>query len=316
VLDGSDDFASDLPAERARSWHAWVPITVGCDNHCTYCVVPSVRGPERSREVDDILAECRTLAADGVVEITLLGQNVNSYGRDLYGSPRFAEVLASAAATGVARVRFATSHPKDLSQETIEIIATTPEVCPYVHLPVQSGSNAVLEAMNRRYTRESYLALVDRMRDQIPNLALSTDIIVGFPGETDDDFEDTLELVRAIQPDQAFTFIYSPRAGTPAAKMTETVPRELSQKRFDRLVEVVHASATAKNAALVGDTLDVLFEGPSKRDQTMLTGRTETNKVVHAPVPDADAPDALVGTIVPVRIEAAQTWFLSGALAG
>jgi tRNA-2-methylthio-N6-dimethylallyladenosine synthase len=220
------------------------------------------------------------------------------------------------AEAGVERVRFATSHPKDLSEETIAVIAGTPQVCSYVHLPVQSGSNRILEAMNRRYTRDSYLELVSRMRDEIPGLALSTDVIVGFPGESRSDFDDTLDLIERIEPDQAFTFIYSPRDGTPAATMADQVPRETSQQRFDRLVDVVHASATSRNEALVGKTLDVLFEGPSKRDQDMLTGRTETNKVVHVPVPDPEDPGDLVGRITPVSIDSAHTWFLSGTLQG
>jgi tRNA-2-methylthio-N6-dimethylallyladenosine synthase len=328
VLDSSDEFASDLPSSRERSWHAWIPITVGCDNYCSYCIVPYVRGPERSRPIEEILAEASTLVGDGVKEITLLGQNVNSYGRDVYGEPRFAEVLERVADSGVSRVRFATSHPKDLSPETIRVLREIDEVCPYLHLPVQSGSDRILQAMNRRYTRDSYMDLVQRVYDSVPGIALSTDVIVGFPGETDEDFEDTLDLVERGRFDQAFTFIYSPREGTPAAKLEDRVPRETAQARFDRLVEVVHRSAQAKNAALVGSTTDVLFEGTSKRDDTMLTGRTPTNKVVHVPLTqdartiEGDAPatlgtpaDRYVGRILPVNIEASHTWFLTGSLA-
>ncbi len=323
VLDSSDDFVTDLPSQRERAWHAWVPITVGCDNHCTYCIVPYVRGPERSRTMDDVLDEAARLVDDGVKEITLLGQNVNSYGRDLYGEPRFAEILERVASTGVARVRFATSHPKDISPETIRVLAETEQVCPYLHLPVQSGSNRILEAMNRRYTREQYMKLVDSVYAQVPGIAMSTDVIVGFPGETDRDFEDTLELVEHGRFDQAFTFIYSPRDGTPAAQLEERVPREVSQERFDRLIEVVHRSAQTKNDAVVGQTVDVLFEGTSKRDENMLTGRTATNKVVHVPLA-ADATSApaggsaaldaaaYTGHILPVTIEEAHTWFLTG----
>ncbi|MBA4370511.1 MAG: tRNA (N6-isopentenyl adenosine(37)-C2)-methylthiotransferase MiaB [Coriobacteriaceae bacterium] len=316
VLDSSDTFASDLPSEREHPWHAWVPLMVGCDNFCSYCIVPYVRGRERSRPIGKVVAECERLAADGVVEVTLLGQNVNSYGRDLYGAPRFAEALRRVAATGVRRVRFATSHPKDLSPETIAAMAETPGVCPYLHLPVQSGSDDVLAAMNRHYTKDSYLALVERLYEAIPGLALSTDIIVGFPGETDDDFAETLDVVRRCRFDQAFTFIYSPREGTKAAALTCSVPGDVVHERFDRLVELVQASALEKNRAYVGTVRDVLWEGPSKRDESMLAGRTDTNKVVHAPCPAGHSPQSYAGSFCEVGIEAAQTWFLSGFLSG
>lgn len=324
VIDSGDDFVSDLPASRERTWHAWLPITVGCNNYCTYCIVPFVRGVERSRPLETITREASCLVADGVKEITLLGQNVNSYGRDIYGDTRFAETLVAVAETGIERIRFATSHPKDLSPDTIDVLANVDAVCPYLHLPVQSGSDRILQAMNRRYTRDHYLGLVDTLYDTIPGLALSTDVIVGFPGETDQDFADTLDLVERSRLDQAFTFIYSPREGTPAASMGNRVPREVSQTRFDRLVEIVHASAQAKNDRLVGTTTDVLFEGRSKRDHAMLTGRTPTNKVVHVPAggdpnnsdaPDTDTPTTVGGTTAPVLIEEAHTWFLKGSLA-
>jgi len=314
ILSESIDFASDLPGEREHAWHAWVPITVGCNNFCSYCIVPYVRGKERSRALADITAETSRLVEDGVLEVTLLGQNVNSYGRDLYGEPRFAEVLRAVAATGVQRIRFATSHPKDLSEDTIAALAEVPAVVPYLHLPVQSGSNRILERMNRVYTRETYIDLVDRLYAAIPHLALSTDIIVGFPGETEADFEDTLDVVRYARYDQAFTFIYSPRQGTPAAQMPDQVDRAVIQARFDRLVSVVHESAFEKNRLLVGSVQEVLFEGPSKRDPNVLTGRTPGNKVVHIPVPEGSAAELHAGTIRPVKIDAAQTWFLSGSL--
>jgi tRNA-2-methylthio-N6-dimethylallyladenosine synthase len=314
TFEKGSDFASDLPSRRERPWHAWVPITVGCDNFCTYCIVPYVRGRERSRPLEDIVLEVQGLVEDGVLEVTLLGQNVNSYGRDLYGSPRFAETLRAVAATGVQRIRFATSHPKDLSPQTILAMAEEPAVVPYLHLPVQSGSNRILEAMNRVYTRESYLALVDSLYAAMPGLALSTDIIVGFPGETDQDFEDTMNVVGRARFDQAFTFIYSPRSGTPAASMSDPVPRDITQGRFDRLVESVHGSALAKNRILVGTEQQVLFEGPSKRDGGVLTGRTPGNKVVHVDVPHAHDAREYAGRILPVTIVEAQTWFLSGTL--
>ncbi len=314
VLEESTEFTSDLPTEREHPWHAWVPITVGCDNFCTYCIVPYVRGRERSRPLPDIVAEVACLVEQGVVEVTLLGQNVNSYGRDLFGEPAFARVLREVAATGIKRIRFATSHPKDLSDETIEAMATIPAVVPYLHLPVQSGSNRVLQRMNRGYTKESYLALVDRLFSAIPDLALSTDIIVGFPGETEEDFEHTLDVVRYARYVQAFTFIYSPRAGTPAASMDGAVPKEVTQPRFDRLVELVHRYALESNRALVGTKADVLFEGPSKRDPQVLTGRTPGNKVVHVPVPAGSTASDFGGRILPVTITDAQTWFLDGEL--
>jgi tRNA-2-methylthio-N6-dimethylallyladenosine synthase len=316
VLDSTDEFSSDLPGTREHPWHAWVPITVGCDNFCTYCVVPYVRGREKSRSIEDVVAEVERLVADGVLEVTLLGQNVNSYGRDLYGEPRFAEVLRAVAQTGIARIRFATSHPKDLSDATIAAMAELPSVMPYLHLPVQSGSNEVLSAMNRGYTREAYLDLVDRLSERVPGLALSTDIIVGFPGETEEDFEHTMEVVRQADYVQAFTFIYSPREGTPAAEMPGQVPRDVVQKRFDRLVELVQASALESNIPLVGTVQEVLVEGPSKRDERVLTGRTPTNKVVHVAVPEGHVASEYAGRFVRVLIEEAQTWFLSGAMEG
>lgn len=314
VLDGAEDFVTDLPSERMHPWHAWLPIMVGCDNYCTYCIVPYVRGPERSRSMESIAAEARSLVADGVREITLLGQNVNSYGRDLYGKTRFAEVLRSVAESGIDRVRFATSHPKDLSSETIATMRDTPQVCRALHLPVQSGSNAVLERMNRRYDRQHYLGLVEELYAAMPDLALSTDIIVGFPGETDEDFEQTMDLLRAMQVDQAFTFIYSPREGTAAASMGGLISREIAQERFDRLVQEVQASAQRKNDMLLGTVQRVLVEGPSKRDEMQLAGRSDGNKVVHAPVSLNTSAESLAGTFVDVEITAAHKWFLSGLM--
>ena len=310
------DFTSELPSQREHPWHAWVPIAVGCNNFCTYCIVPYVRGRERSRAFEDVVDEVRRLAADGVVEVTLLGQNVNSYGRDLYGSPRFAELLRAVAAAGVERVRFTTSHPKDLSDETIQAMADTPQVCRHLHLPVQSGSDRVLKAMNRHYTQESYLALVERLYDAMPDLALTTDVIVGFPGETEADFEQTMRTVEAARYDAAFTFIYSAREGTPAAAMADQVPRDETQPRFDRLVSAIQASALAKNVPLIGTVQRVLLVGPSKRDQRVLTGRTGGNKVVHVPLPEGATATTLAGTLVDVRIDDAQTWFCMGTLIG
>ncbi len=309
-------FSTDLPQQREHRWHAWLPITVGCDNFCSYCIVPYVRGRERSRPLEDIVEEASRLVADGVLEVTLLGQNVNSYGRDIFGEPRFAHVLHAVAATGVTRIRFATSHPKDLSQETVEAMATLPSVMPYLHLPVQSGSDRILAVMNRHYTAEHYLSLVAALYDRMPGLALSTDVIVGFPGETERDFEQTLAVVREAAFDQAFTFIFSPREGTPAARMPHQVPRDIAQDRFDRLVSLVQQSAFAKNSALVGTTQPVLFTGASKRDPRVLSGRTPGNKVAHVPVPEGCSPDLFGGRILDVAIETAETWFVSGRLVG
>jgi len=316
VLDGTSDFASELPTEREHPWHAWVPITVGCDNFCSYCIVPYVRGRERSRTMDSIVDEVTRLRQEGVLEVTLLGQNVNSYGRDLYGSPRFAEVLRAVAATGIERIRFATSHPKDLSESTISAMAELPAVMPYLHLPVQSGSDKVLKQMNRHYTGSDYRDLVARIRQAIPDISLSTDVIVGFPGETEDDFERTLDLVRDVVYDQAFTFIYSPREGTPAATQPDHVAREVSQVRLERLVEAVQASAFERSMHFVGTVQPVLFEGTSKRDDRMLAGRAPSNRMVHVRLPDGASAADYTARILDVHIEEAQTWFLTGRLAG
>jgi tRNA-2-methylthio-N6-dimethylallyladenosine synthase len=316
TLERADTFASDLPSIREHPWHAWLPITVGCDNFCTYCIVPYVRGRERSRSRGDIVTEAERLVADGVVEITLLGQNVNSYGRDRYGEPCFAEVLRAVAATGIRRLRFVTSHPKDLSDETIAAMAGEQAVCRSLHLPVQSGSTRLLTAMNRRYTKEQYLALVERLYAAMPDLSLSTDVIVGFPGETDADFAETMEVVERCGYDQAFTFLYSPREGTPATRLTDAVPAEVAQERFDRLVTAIQTSAHRKNQALIGSVQEVLVEGGSRRDSTVITGRTAGNKVVHAAAPEGATPTTLAGRFASVNIEEAQTWFLTGAIQG
>jgi tRNA-2-methylthio-N6-dimethylallyladenosine synthase len=316
VLLEAQGFASDLPTEREHPWHAWVPITIGCDNFCSYCVVPYVRGREKSRPMAEIEAEVRGLVDDGVREVTLLGQNVNSYGRDIYGEARFAQVLRAVAETGVDRIRFATSHPKDFSEDTIAAMAEVPNVMPYLHLPVQSGSDRVLAAMNRRYTRNDYLRLVSRAREAVPGIALSTDVIVGFPGETESDFDDTMDLMTQVGFDQAFTFIYSPREGTPAAALPGRVPREVSQARFDPLVELVHASALGNNQRLLGTVQSVLFEGVSKRDDRTLAGRTPTNKVVHVSVPEQHSGVEFEGRVLDVEVTEAQTWFLGGRLLG
>ena len=314
VLDASTDFPTNLPTHREHDFAAWLPITIGCDNFCSYCIVPYVRGREKSRTLEDIVAEAERYVAQGVKEITLLGQNVNSYGRDLYGSPRFAAVLDAIDATGVERIRFATSHPKDLSPEVIERFATLRSLQPALHLPVQSGSDRILEAMNRRYDSEHYRDLVKRVREACPDIALSTDIIVGFPGETQGDFEDTYRLVDEIGYNQVFTFIYSKREGTPAARMEDTTPHEVIQERFESLVDLVQKRAFEMNQPWKGRTVPVLVEGTSKRDEAVITGRSPQNLTVHAPLPNGVNGADLVGSIVNVRIDDARTWYLQGTI--
>ncbi len=315
VLESSADFPTTLPTAREHSWAAWLPITVGCDNFCSYCIVPYVRGREKSRTLEDIAEEARGYVEAGVREITLLGQNVNSYGRDLYGEPRFVDVLDAVDATGIERLRFATSHPKDLTDEVIARFGTLRSLMPALHLPAQSGSDRILAAMNRRYAREHYLGLIAKLREACPGIALSTDIIVGFPGETEEDFLQTLSLVEEVGYSQVFTFIYSKREGTPAAKLVDDTPREVIQERFDRLVEAVQRCAYEANQAELGKVVDVLVEGVSKRDGTMLAGKSPKNQTVHAPLPEGRSVDELVGAVVPVRVDEARTWYLAGTVA-
>lgn len=316
ILEKGEGFSTDLPSKRAVPWAAWLPITVGCNNFCTYCIVPYVRGRERSRTLESVVEEARELVASGVREITLLGQNVNSYGRDLYGEPRFADVLRGVASTGVDRIRFATSHPKDLTDEVIALFGELDNLMPALHLPVQSGSNAILKAMNRRYTAEHYLELVEKVRAVCPDITLSTDIIVGFPGETEEDFQATYDLVKQVGYSQVFTFIYSRRDGTPAAKMVDETPHEVIQRRFDSLVQLVQDNALDQNRRFEGRVLDVLVEGSSKRDEQVLTGHSPHNVTVHAPIPEGMSIDAFVGRVVPVRIAQSRAWYLSGEVCG
>lgn len=314
VLDASTSLSTELPTIREHAWAAWLPITVGCNNFCSYCIVPYVRGREKSRPLEDIVVEAERYVAAGVKEITLLGQNVNSYGRDLYGSPRFAAVLDALDQTGLERLRFATSHPKDLNDDVIEMFGSLGSLMPALHLPVQSGSDAVLAAMNRRYSRLRYQELVGKLRETLPDIALSTDIIVGFPGETKKDFEDTYRLIDEVGYHQVYTFIYSKREGTPAARLEDPTPREVIQERFDRLVDVVQKRAYEANQHDVGSTVAVLVEGASKRDATLLRGKSPKNQTVHAPIPTGTTIKELTGSIVSVRIDEAKTWYLSGEL--
>ena len=310
-------FSTDLPSKRAASYHAWVPIMYGCNNFCTYCIVPYVRGRERARTMEAVVRECEALVADGVREICLLGQNVNSYGRDIYGEPRFADLLRAVGETGIERLRFTSSNPKDLNDDVIAAMAETPAVMPHLHLAVQSGSTRILRAMNRSYTREGYLDLVARLRAAMPEIALSTDIIVGFPGETEEDFLDTLSIVREAGFSSAYTFIYSRREGTPAAKIPDDTPREVIQGRFDRLADLVAAQANAYNQKSKGKLVSALVEGTSKSDGTILVGHSEKNQTVHFPLPQgAASAESLIGSIVDVRVEEARTWYLRGSVEG
>lgn len=313
---GSDGnrFSTDLPSKRESPWSAWLPITVGCDNYCTYCIVPYVRGHERSRTLEDVTTEAQRLVDEGVQEITLLGQNVNSYGRDLYGQPAFADVLRRIDETGIPRLRFATSHPKDLTDEVIGLFGELESLMPYLHLPFQSGSNRVLERMNRHYTREHYMGLIHKLKDACPGIALSTDVIVGFPGETEEDFLDTYDLIDTVGFNQVFTFIYSPRSGTPAASFPESVPRSVAQDRFDRLVDLVQRKAFEANQVDRDTVIPILVEGVSKKDPHRLVGKSPKNQNVHAPIPQGRSAEDLMGEFLNVRIDDAKTWYLSGEI--
>jgi tRNA-2-methylthio-N6-dimethylallyladenosine synthase len=308
---GLDDrsFAATLPMHRERPFQAWVQVSMGCNSKCAYCIVPSVRGRETSRRPGEIVAEVTRLAGEGVREITLLGQNVNSWGRDLLPDLRtgFGELLrACDAVDGVERIRFTSPHPKDFRRPVIEAMAESAAVCEHVHLPLQSGSARILKAMRRTYTPERYLRLVAELRDAIPDLALGTDIIVGFPGETEDDFQETLAVVEQVGYDSAFTFVYSPRAGTEAAELAGQVEHDVKIERMERLVETVQRIAHARNQRRVGLVEEVLVEGPSRTDGTVLRGRTRRNTTV------VFAGEAQAGDLVPVRIESATSQTLRG----
>jgi tRNA-2-methylthio-N6-dimethylallyladenosine synthase len=304
-----DHFAGHLRSRRERSFQAWVQVSMGCNSKCAYCIVPAVRGREQSRRPGDILAEVESLARDGVREITLLGQNVNSWGRDLAPgvATEFGELLrACDTVDGIERIRFTSPHPKDFRAPVVAAIAECDAVCEHVHLPVQSGSARVLKAMRRTYTPDRYLALVERLRDAIPDLALGTDIIVGFPGESEADFVATLRLVEEVRYDSAFTFIYSPRRGTEAAALPEQIPDEVKHERLERLVEVVQRVAAGQNEQRVGRIEQVLVEGRSRTDEAFLRGRTRRNTTVNF------VGAAEPGELVDVQIESATSTTLRG----
>ena len=303
-------FAGELPMHRERAFSAWVQVSMGCNSKCAYCIVPAVRGREVSRRPGDVVAEVERLAADGVKEITLLGQNVNSWGRDLLPDLKteFGELLrACDAVDGVERIRFTSPHPKDFRAPVIAAMAECNAVCEHTHLPLQSGSTRLLKAMRRTYSRERYLRLVGELRGAIPGLALTTDLIVGFPGEREDDFRETLEAVEEVGFDGAYTFVYSPRQGTEAAAMPDQIPDEVKHERIERLVEAVQRVAHARNEMRVGRIEEVLVEGPSRTDRSFLRGRTRRNTTVN--FVGAASP----GELVPVRIEAATSTTLRGS---
>ena len=310
IWDSTKDVVEELPTQRKFPFKSGVNIMYGCNNFCTYCIVPYVRGRERSRSIENIVDEVRQAVAKGYKEFTLLGQNVNSYGKDFAVKDQFAKLLRRVnEIPGVERIRYMTSHPRDMHEDVIKAVAECEHICENFHIPFQSGSNKILKAMNRGYTREKYLELVAMIRRYVPEAAITTDIIVGFPGETEADFNDTLNLVKEVGFDAAFTFIYSKRSGTPAAAMEEQVPLEIKKARLNLLMEAQNISSLQRNEAMVGKTLEVLAEGPSNNNNKVWSGRTRTNKLVLWPV---EGRDFELGDKVQVQIETAQTWLLKG----
>jgi len=306
----ADEIVDDLPAIRQHKFKASVNIMHGCDNFCSYCIVPYVRGRERSRTPESIIKEIEGLAASGVVEVMLLGQNVNSYGKGLDNDINFADLIKLVAKVdGIKRIRFMTSHPKDFSDELIEAIRDHDNICNYVHLPVQSGSTAVLDRMNRKYTKESYLALVERLRMAVPGIAITTDIITGFPYETDEDNEDTIDVIKKVRYSGAFTFIYSKRTGTPAASMDGQIDEETTKKRFDKILDVLNPIVYEISKAHVGQTYEVLAEEVSKNDPRLLSGRLDDNSIVHF-----EGDESLIGKFMDVRIVDCKTFYLIGEI--
>ncbi len=310
IWEGTDAIVEELPIERKYPFKSGVNIMFGCNNFCSYCIVPYVRGRERSRNPEDILSEIKNLVSDGVVEVMLLGQNVNSYGKTLKEPISFARLLQRVEQIdGLERIRFMTSHPKDLSDELIQVMASSKKICTHLHLPLQSGSSRILKLMNRRYTKEQYLELVDRLRAAVPDISLTTDIIVGFPGETEEDFEETLDVVRRVRYDSAFTFIYSKRTGTPAAAMENQVPEAVVKERFDRLLKEVQDIAAQVVKRHEGTIQPVLVEETDTHEPGFLTGRLSGNTVVHF-----KGDPSLIGKIVPVSLDEAKGFYFMGSL--
>ena len=315
ILDIDGEVIEGLPIKRDDNIKASVLIMNGCNNFCTYCIVPYVRGRERSRKAEDIISEIQQLSNEGYKEITLLGQNVNSYmrverekGEDVGEINSFAKLLLEInKIEGIERIRFVSPHPKDFTDDVIQAIKNCEKVCKIIHLPLQSGSSKILKQMNRKYTKEQYLKLVEKMKKEIPNIVFSTDIIVGFPGETEEDFEDTLDVVEKVCFEQVYMFIYSRRVGTPADKMENQVPEEIKHERFDRLKKLVERQIEQNNKKYVGTVEKVLVEGNSKTNKNLLTGRTETNKVVNF-----EGKDELIGKVTDVKIKSEHMWYLKG----
>ncbi|GKH32900.1 tRNA (N6-isopentenyl adenosine(37)-C2)-methylthiotransferase MiaB [Muricomes sp. OA1] len=304
----TDKIVEDLPAERKYSFKSGVNIMFGCNNFCSYCIVPYVRGRERSRNPHDIIREIEELVADGVVEVMLLGQNVNSYGKNLEQPMSFAQLLREIEKIdGLKRIRFMTSHPKDLSDELIEVMGSSEKICRHLHLPIQSGSSRILEKMNRRYTKEHYLELVEKIRSSVPDISLTTDIIVGFPGETEEDFQETLDVVRKVRYDSAFTFIYSKRTGTPAAIMEDQVPESVVKDRFDRLLKEVQSISGEVCSVYTNTIQDVLVETVNDHDAALVTGRMSNNLLVHFP-----GGEDLIGKIVSVELKECRGFYYIG----
>lgn len=310
IMNTEGIIVEDLPVRREDKFKAWVTIMYGCNNFCSYCIVPHVRGRERSRLPENIISEIKQLADDGCKEITLLGQNVNSYGKDLELEVDFSDLIRMAnEVEGIERIRFMTSHPKDFSDKLIEAMKDCKKVCEQLHLPFQAGSNSVLKTMNRKYTKEEYLEKIEKAKKALPGVALSTDVIVGFPGETDEDFEETLDVMQKVEFDQAFMFIYSKRQGTPAAKMENQVDEDQKHRNFEKLLKVQNAISKKLNDEYMSKVVEVLVEGPSKNDPTKFTGRSRTGKVVNF-----SGHGDIIGSLVNVRITEVFSWFLNGEM--
>ena len=304
----TDQIVEELPVERKYPYKSGINIMFGCNNFCSYCIVPYVRGRERSREPKEIIQEIERLVADGVVEVMLLGQNVNSYGKNLDNPISFAQLLQEVEKIeGLKRIRFMTSHPKDLSDELIQVMKDSKKICRHLHLPVQAGSNRILQAMNRRYTKEQYLALVDKIKTAMPDIAITTDLIVGFPGETLEDVEETIDVVKKVGYDNAFTFIYSKRTGTPAAAMENQVPEEVVKEGFDKLLKVVQDTAKERALLLQGKVMEALIEEQNEQDETLVTGRLSNNMLVHFP---GDVSD--IGKLVMVSLDECHGFYYTG----
>lgn len=308
IWDSTKEVVEELPAQRKFPFKSGVNIMYGCNNFCSYCIVPYVRGREKSREPREIVREVERLVADGVKEVMLLGQNVNSYGNTFEEPFSFAQLLTEVEKVeGLERIRFMTPHPKDFSDELIEVMRDSKKICNHIHLPLQSGSSRILKLMNRKYTKEHYLALVDKIRDRLPDVSITTDIIVGFPGETEEDFQDTLDVVRKVKYDSAYTFIYSKRTGTPAAKMENQVPQDIVKDRFNRLLQTINEVSHAISARYEGKTAKALVECIDDHDSSLVTGRLTNNMLVHFP---GDA--SLIGQIIDVKLTECKGFYYMG----